>query len=216
MTPMDDRSIRWIAHLMGELTPEEHAEVEQEMRENPEEAVELRGAFDGITQWAKQPVAHEAIDLNALTAEVQIPASKGRRVVWPWALAAALLLVALVQGSFSFKIGDSTIAWGQSDDSAQEIADLEGRITALTGFQERLAKDSLELYAAVGEATNSLNTLEAELRIATTELASAQRQEAAVRHGDMRQLLELIVETRAALSYGGEFGAVPAGYAGRP
>ena len=42
MNPNDDRTTRWLAYRLGELEPDEAAEVEAEMRDNPELADQIR------------------------------------------------------------------------------------------------------------------------------------------------------------------------------
>jgi len=57
MNPNDDRTTRWLAYRLGDLTPDEAAEVEAEMRDDPELAEELKRFFEATSDWAKRPGA---------------------------------------------------------------------------------------------------------------------------------------------------------------
>ena len=53
MNPNDDQTTRWLAYLLGDLPPDEAAEVEAEMRDDPANPLPL--ALRGETSRAPVP-----------------------------------------------------------------------------------------------------------------------------------------------------------------
>lgn len=171
-TPKDDEQ-RWFAHFLGD---EEDASAETKS-----EAEAARRTVEELRAWATAPVPYLSVD-PAFVAHPGRPARL--RTAWPWAMAAALIVIALGQVNFSFQVGDAVIAWGgtapvPSRDAATGLAD---RLADL----ERAQAETLELLDAMAVKTM---IIERELRNAAIALAHNQRVEAQTRLRDMEQLV---------------------------
>ena len=222
MNPNDDQSTRWLAYMLGDLPPDEATEVEAEMRDDPARAEELKRFFEATTDWAKRPVAAAPVDLVALTAQARgatdIRVGRTRsRGAWPWAAAAAaiLLLVVLSQASISVQFGDTTLAWG-TQQQVDAVTQLENEISALNASYTELAEDNLRLYDGFEQFLIGLNELEAQVQIATTELARNQERESHTRYTDMQRMLEMMQRPRAVLPRREMPTAIPASFNTQP
>ena len=199
MSPEKSRERRWFAYLLGNSISEEAEEVEREMAESPKEAEAFQNAFELAGRWARSAEAGQPVDLEALTSRLEgagygeeYPVSYWQRLrrlpfqAGPWA-AAALLILALSQVSFSFSIGDATFAWGleamEDQAGANEFASssVEDRLSAV----ERLAVEHDELLEAVAYGTL---TLERDLNDTVAHLLRNQQVEAHTRRQDMERL----------------------------
>lgn len=222
MNPNDDLRTRWLAYLLGDLEPDDAARVEAEMRADPAQAEEVKRFFEATTDWAKRPVAEAPIDMTELAARTRGAADarvgRGRlRRAWPWAAvaAAALLVAALSQVSFSVQLGGASFAWGNPPQT-EAVIELESEISALNESYAALATDNLRLYTGFEEFMISLQQLETQLQVATAELARNQEREAHTRYADMQRLLEMTLRAGAARPYGEDPGAVQATFPGKP
>lgn len=193
------REQRWFAYLLGDLISEEAQEVEREMADSPKEAEEFRNAFAVVGGWARSAETGQPVDFEALTSRLEgagfgeeYPATYWQRLrrlpfqAGPWA-AAALLILALSQVSFSFSIGDATFAWGleamEDQAGANEFAlsSVEDRLRAVEG----LALEHDALLEAVAYETL---TLERDLNNTVAHLLRNQQVEAHTRRQDMERL----------------------------
>ena len=199
MSSEKSREQRWFAYLLGDSTAGEAQEVEREMAESPKEADEFRNAFETVGGWARSAEAGQPVDLEALTSRLEgarfgeeYPASNWQRLrrlpfqAGPWA-AAALLILALSQVSFSFSIGDATFAWGLEAADDQEgagefaLSAVEDRLGAVEG----LAVEHDELLEAVAYETLTLGR---DLNDTVAHLLRNQQVEAHTRRQDMERL----------------------------
>ena len=153
MNPSDDQTTRWLAYLLGELEHGDAARVEAEMRDDPAKAEEVRRFFEATTDWAKRPVPESPIDMAELASRTRGAAGVGAgrarfRTAWPWAAvtAAALLIAALSQTSFSVQLGGAALAWGDPPQS-EAVTQLENEISTLNESYAALAADNLQLYS---------------------------------------------------------------------
>jgi len=221
MNPKDDQTTRWLAYLLGDLDPDDAARAETEMRDDPAKAEEVRRFFDATTDWAKRPVPESPIDMAELAARTRgatgIRTGRARlRAVWPWAAAAAavVLVAALSQASFSVQLGGAALAWG-TPPQTEAVTQLESEISALNQSYAELAADNLRLYDGFDEFVFSLQQLQTQLQIATAELVRNQEREAHTRYTDMQRLLEMTLAS-TAIPYGNDGAAVQASYTGKP
>ena len=217
----DERTTRWIAHLLGELAPDESAAVEAEMLKDPKGAAEVRRIVDTTRSWAKQPVAHPPIDMDALMNEARGPQRVATRRIrlrtaLPWALAASLLIVAITQASVSATLGGTTIAWGDAQAPSEEVLALQAELTSLNESYIALANENLLFYDQFDDVVFGLQQLETQLQVTATELARSQQRESQTRYTDMQRLLEIAQLTSAALPQDSRGYVVPASYTDRP
>ena len=222
MNPNDDQTTRWLAYLLGDLESDEATSVEAEMRADPDKAEEVKRFFEDTIEWAKRPVSAAPINMTELAARTRgATDARIRRArfstAWPWAAvaAAALLVVALSQTSFSMQLGGATLAWGDPPQT-KAVVRLESEISTLNESYAELAADNHRLYDGFEEFVLSLQNLETQLQVATTELARNQQRESQTRYADMERMLQITQQTRAALAYGNDPAAVQASYNGRP
>ena len=221
MNPNDDRTTRWIAHILGDLDSAESAAVEAEMRDEPEAAEELRRVVKATRDWAKEPVAHAPVDVAALTREARGPEKLPRRrlrlaTALPWALAASLLIIVATQASVRATVAGTTFAWGDDPAPNTEIVALEAELTALNESYIELANENLLFYDQFDEVLVGLQQLETQLHLTATELAANQQRESQTRYADMQRLLQIAGFTRAAMPRAGRPIATPAAYTDQP
>lgn len=207
MIPDDDRTTQWIACLLGDLPPEATRQVEQEMRDDPEKAEEIKQLLGAVTDWAKRPGEHVAIDLEELANRTRAAEGIRRRrppfrTLWPWALAASILIVAMTQATFSIQVGDAVLHWGGNSE-AHRIDLLKEDIATLSKAYAVANEEKAEFAVLLDALVAQTLELEANLQYATSELAQRQLEESRIRYIDMQRLLELTNSARFTRTFAG-------------
>ncbi|MBN2307808.1 MAG: hypothetical protein JXR94_02485 [Candidatus Hydrogenedentes bacterium] len=179
MKPNEEREQRWMKHLLGEASGEEAAPAEAEMREAPEEAAELKAFVERVAGWAREPIAHGALDADALAHAVAAGPKRsrwGRWAAWVPAAAATLLLVAaLSQAQFTVRFGDAAFQWGDSGAAADDVARLTEEVGRLQEEMAAVIDVTNETALQVHRVAAQNSWLETRLRAAVTRLAQGQQ-----------------------------------------
>ncbi len=142
---------------------------------------------DALKRWANDTSGYRPLD----TTELAFPA---RRSLNGWRTAAtlaaaAMVLLALAQVSFSVSLGDATLQWGESNDErsalAAQLAEAESRIAQF--------ENQLSTHAEAINTVAAQNVLLGEsLHVTAVELAQRQELESAARVYDMQNLAQFV------------------------
>lgn len=175
----------------------------------PDDPVE-RAGWERMTgelrAWANEPVAGPPLDMAALAASIEAeksleaaagfssPAAPGRRRWSPPALAwnlaaAALLLLAFSQTSFTLRIGDSRWQWGRQSADARPVAQANPPAAALDDHEAwlaDLADQNQQLAKAVAQSHE--------------QLAAWQKTESTTRYDDVARLIAMVQRQGALLN----------------
>lgn len=217
MKPDDPRDMKWLEYFLSDLPPEERDRVEKEIEGDPARADALKRQLEAMTSWAKESTPHSPIDMAALMEEIgEKPYASGAPILFrralPWAVAAALLLVAVTQGNFNIQFGDSTFAWGTPPQSTEQVTQLQAEIATLTTSYEGLANENIFLQNQLLDMVGSFEQFEADMQFATNELARNQAREARTRYSDTQRILAITQGLRLADVYDNQPEILPASF----
>ena len=142
---------------------------------------------DALKRWANDTGGYQPLDSTQIAMPI-------RRSLYGWwtaatLAAAAMVVFALAQVSFSVSLGDATLQWGESSDNhsalAGQLAEAESRIAQF----ERQLSTHAEAISSVA-AQNVL--LGESLHVTAVELAQRQELESAARVIDMQNLVQFV------------------------
>ena len=225
MDMQENRDEKWIAYLLGDLDPADAALVEEEMKANPEQALEVRETVERIRAWSSESVEHVPLNMTDLgiAQASELPEGSSRdnprsRIPSFWVRAGALfaasaVLVAMTQARFSVSVGDNTFSWGM--DKNRDIAEnpdrpaLEVTPIGLISRIEVLEQAATEMGDAVQALALQDSMMAESFKQNTLELAHYQRLESQARLSDMKRMMTWT-------DYPESFDAILASSAGAP
>lgn len=214
MNQENDREKRWLAYHLGESAPGEREKIEQEFKTSPKEAEDFKRFILELTAWAKEEVPHTPLLLEDLGIDPSYEKGKTPRIgffpaKWFWGFAAAaLILFALSQTSFSIRMGDFVISWGRDADGNQ-VSQLSKNLSLLSEDVRLLRQNAIENQTRIQNVALRNTLLERNIQTAFTQLVYNQQLETRARYNDLQKLLrisdESLVNPEVTLDpYGGE------------
>jgi len=203
MKPERAREDQWMAYHLEELSEEDRARVESELKASPELAESYRRFADALRLWATEEIAARPFDIEAFRASQETRRLPQERTplksVTPglrflpgrlaWALAAAaLVLFALSQTHFTLTLGNATLHWGTPKRGDAETAlraqldESQDQLALLQGGMEQ----NMEILQAI--AQRQIDTEKHFIEV-TDRLGYYQQVEAATRYRDTNALM---------------------------
>jgi hypothetical protein len=204
MNPKEEREQRWFAYFLGEVSREEMESIEEELRASPKEAEEYEEFIQSLSQWAKEPVPYQPIHMKGLGIEPirfkdrrKDRSSPAKQRLFPtagkwfWGLAAAALLIfAFSQLSFSINFGNTTIKWGRAPDTEQ-IKQITRELSLVNDQLKKVSEASAENKGYIQTVAMKNLMLENDLQNAVNQLVYYQQIETRTRYNDVQKLLHL-------------------------
>lgn len=203
MNPLEERDQRWIAYHLGDLSEDEKAKVEAELREDPEKAIQFKELIEGIERWAAEPVPYTPLEISDLRLDRTQPfgsgeaeswsgaSRRGPAMAWTWTLAAAALLVfALSMTEFTISFGQTELTWGRpAADPA--VGEVSAQLAGIASELGELAQETLVSRDQIRQLAEWNAEIEHDFLLTTTELMRIQADESQMRYQDDQNLLTL-------------------------